>query len=280
VLVANYSASVNRQYGQDDLTTKILTALQNAGKNIDKLTREDLLTFDEFHIGGIAETRNLAKLAGLRAGMHVLDVGSGLGGPARTLAAEFGCSVIGLDLTDEFCRAAAMLTERVGLSDKVTFKIGSALEMPFDDDSFDVVWTQFAGMNIADKEKLYGEFRRVLRPGGVLTLHEVMAGTVSDLHYPNFWANEPSINFLRQPDEVRKLLVSTGFQEVQWIDLTQHSFEWFRAMLASRAANSNLPLGFQVFIADSVQQKAANVIRNLEEKRVTVVQAVFELQKK
>jgi ubiquinone/menaquinone biosynthesis C-methylase UbiE len=275
-----YSTSVNRQYGQDDLSTRILTALQNAGRNIDQLTREDLLTFDEFHIGGIAETRNLAKSAGLRAGMHVLDVGSGLGGPARTLAAEFGCSVTGLDLTEEFCRAAAMLTERVGLSDKVTFKVGNALEMPFDDNSFDVVWTQFVGMNIADKETLYSEFRRVLRLGGVLALHEVMAVASRDLHYPNFWANEPSLSFLSQPDEVRQLLASTGFDGVSWIDLTQCSFEWFRAMLASRAANNNPPLGFQVFIADSVQQKAANVIRNLEENRVTVIQATWELRKK
>jgi ubiquinone/menaquinone biosynthesis C-methylase UbiE len=212
--------------------------------------------------------------------MQVLDVGSGLGGPARTLAAEFGCSVTGIDLTEEFCRAAEMLTERVGLSDKVKFNVGSALEMPFDNNSFDVVWTQFAGMNIADKDKLYAEFRRVLRPGGVLALHEVMAGTVSDLHYPNFWANEPTLNFLRQPDEVHQLLVSAGFQEIHWIDLTQHSFEWFRAMLASRPANEKPPLGFQVFIADSVQQKAVNIIRNLEEKRVTVMQAVFELHKK
>ncbi len=273
----DYRQSVNQQYGLDDLSSKILDRLRKAGKDIDHLTRDDLKTFDEFHVGGITETRSLAQLAGLREGMHILDVGSGIGGPARTLAAEFGCRVTGLDLTEEFCRAAEMLTQRVGLADKIDFHHGSALDMPFEDDLFDVVWTQFAAMNIGDKEKLYAEFRRVLRPGGLLALHEIMEGSGEALHFPVLWANEPSISFLRQPEAIRALLESNGFTVVAWNDLTEHSFEWFKAMQAARAAEERPALGFQVFTADSAPPKAANVLRNLEEGRIKVVQAVLQL---
>jgi ubiquinone/menaquinone biosynthesis C-methylase UbiE len=275
----NYGQAVNHQYGQDDLRSKILTALQKAGKDVERLTREDLSTFDEFHIGGIAETRRLASLAGLREGMRVLDVGSGLGGPARTLAAEFGCRVTGLDLTEAFCIAAEGLTRRVGLGDKIEFRRGNALDMPFEDSAFDVVWTQFAGMNIADKERLYAEVRRVLRPGGVFAFHEVMRGATDELHYPVFWANEPSISFLRPPEDIRRILASKGFQEKAWNDLSHQSVEWFRAMVERAAKEGPPPLGFQVFIADSVPVKAQNLVRNLEEGRVTVIQGVYELAK-
>lgn len=273
-----YSESVNRQYGLDDMRSRILARLREAGKDVDHLTRDDLISFDEFHIGGIAETRKLAQLAGLGAGMHILDAGSGLGGPARTLAAEFGCRVTGLDLTEEFCSAATMLTARVGLDDLVDFRHGNALDMPFEDSSFDAVWTQFAGMNIADKERLYAEFRRVLRPGGTLALHEIMAGETPDPYFPVLWADEPSISFLRDPADVRGLLESLGFQNVAWNDLTQQSSEWFRAMQA-RPQDGPRPLGFGVFIANALPQKVASMLRNLEEKRIAVMQTVFRLYK-
>lgn len=272
-----YSQSVNRHYGQPDLKAKVMAALQNAGKNVDALTRDDLRTFDEFHIGGIAETRNLAELADLKSEIQLLDVGSGLGGPARTLAAEFGCLVTGLDLTEEFCQVAEMLTERVGLADRITFQHGNALEMPFENSRFDVVWTQFTGMNIEDKPLLYSQIRRVLKKGGILALHEVMAGSVDDLLYPVFWANDAALNYLKSPLEIRNLLAEQNFREIAWNDVTQHSTEWFRAMIERTKQSGPSLLGFNVFIADSVSQKAANMIQNLEENRIRVIQAVFRL---
>lgn len=272
-----YQQAVNQQYGSiKDIGSRVLAALRNAGKDTDHLTRGDFETFDQLHIGGIAETRSMAQRAGLREGTHVLDVGSGIGGPARALAAEFGCRVTGLDLTEEFCRVAEMLTERVGLGDKIEFHHGSALDMPFEDNSFDALWTQFACMNIGDKEKLYAEFRRVLRPGGVLALNEIMAGSGEPLHYPLLWADEPSISFLRPPEAIRALLESNGFEVVVWDDMTQRSLEWFKAMQAARAAAQKPVVTFDVF-ADSIPQKSANVARSLQEGRITVVQAVLRL---
>jgi ubiquinone/menaquinone biosynthesis C-methylase UbiE len=164
--MSDYAHAINQHYGQAELSTKILTALRAAGKDLEALTRDDLGSFDELHDGGREGARELARLAGLRPGMHVLDIGSGLGGPARTLAAEYGCQVTGLDLAEEFCQAAEMLTTRVGLSDRVTFRQRDALHLPFAPGSFDVVWTQYALMNIADKARLVQEAHRVLRPGG------------------------------------------------------------------------------------------------------------------
>jgi ubiquinone/menaquinone biosynthesis C-methylase UbiE len=126
-------------------------------------------------------------------------VGGGIGGPARTLAAEFGCTVTVLDLTEAYCR----LGELTGLSDRVSFRHGSAYDMPLGDGGFDVAWTQHSSMNMEDKERLYAEIRRVLRPGGTLVLHEVVAGPVQPVQFPVPWASDPSISFLRAPEEIR-----------------------------------------------------------------------------
>lgn len=169
------AAALNRHYGRADLLEAILAAVRATGKDPDALTPDDLAPIDQFHTRGKPATIELATLAGLRAGMRVLDVGGGIGGPARTLAAEFGCSVTVLDLTEAYVRTGEAITARLGLSDRVSFRHGSALALPFADGSFDAAWTQHSSMNVADKAQMYAEIRRVLRPGGIFALHEVMA---------------------------------------------------------------------------------------------------------
>ena len=153
---------------REQLAESILAALAAAGKNLDALTIDDLAITDQFHGGGKPATVRLARLFGAAPGQRVLDVGGGLGGPARTLAVEFGCRVTVVDLTESFVRAARVLTARLGLDDRVSHHVGDALDLRFDDGAFDVVWTQNSGMNIADKARLYAGFHRVLRPGGLL----------------------------------------------------------------------------------------------------------------
>src|SRR5712691_7757937 len=149
--------AVAEHYGRADLGAVILAALRAAGKDIDRLTPDDLAPVDEFHTRGRAATSDLARLLALTGDERVLDVGSGIGGPSRYLAKTFGCRVTGLDLTPEFCRVAGMLAERTGLAGKVDYRQGDALAMPFADRSFDVAWSQNAVMNIADRDRLYGE---------------------------------------------------------------------------------------------------------------------------
>ena len=270
-----YSKAINRYYGQPDLSANILDALQRAGKDLNALTRDDLAPFDEFHIRGRAATMELASAAALREGMAALDVGSGVGGPARTLAAEFGCHVTGLDLTEEYCRAAEMLTDHVGLSEKVTIRQGNALEMPFEDGAFDVVLMHHTAMNIEDKERLFDEIRRVLRPGGRVALYEILAGSAAPPHFPVPWANDHAISFLVAPAEARRLLAATGFGEVAWTDLTEPSIEWFRQLRAAAGQGGPPPLALHLII-DNFAEKAANLLRNLEEDRIAVVQGIFE----
>ena len=179
---------VETHYTRQDLGGIILAALKRAGKDIDHLTPDDLAPVDEFHGGQRQATIRLADLAGLRGGERVLDVGAGIGGPSRFLASRYGCQVEGIDLTAEFCRVAEMLTRLTGLTDKVGYRQGDALDLPFEDMSFDVVWSQNASMNIADRDRLYSEMHRVLKPGGRLALQEVVAGPGGEPHYPVPWA--------------------------------------------------------------------------------------------
>ncbi len=274
--MSEYADAINKHYGSHDLGQEILKCLADVGCDLDNLSREDLATFEEFHIGGRNETRNLAKMAGLGQGMHVLDAGCGIGGPARTLAAEYGCKVTGLDLTLAYCDAATMLTDRVKMSALVDFKHGSALAMPFDDGAFDVVWMQHISMNIEKKDLLYREIRRVVRPGGRLIFHDIMAGDGTDLHFPVFWSNKPELSFLSGAEEMRQLLVEGGFEELHWEDVSGRSIRWFKENRAKFEKEGPPSLGLDVIVGQDVPLKAANVTRNLVEGKIVVIQAGFE----
>jgi SAM-dependent methyltransferase len=268
--------SVGEHYGRGDLAARILEALRAAGKDPDDLTTEDLAPVDQLHIRGRGATLELAHRAGITAGMRALDVGGGLGGPARTLASEFGCTVEVLDFTEEFCRAGEMLTARTGLSNQVSFRHGNALEMPYPDARFDVVWTQHSSMNIADKERLYKEIHRVLRPGGRLALHEIMAGPTSPIHFPVPWARDPSISHLLPPETIRSQIATTGFNESSWTDETASATAWFHQRLSATASEGPTPLGLHLLLGPDFGEMFRNQAPNLGEGRISVIQAVFE----
>ena len=274
----SYERSITDNYGRPDLETAILTAYEEAGTDTARLTRDDIAAFDEFHIGGRDATRTLARFAELRSGSRIVDVGSGVGGPARTLAAEFDCRVTGIDLVEEYCRVAELLTDRVGLDDRVSVHRGNAVDLPFEDGAFDVAWLQHVAMNVEDKERLFAELHRVLRPGGRLALHEICAGPGGSPHFPVPWANDPSINFLSPAEEVSRLLTETGFGELVWTDTTEESLDWFRGKLeamAARPADAPPPLGLNLLMGPDTPVKMKNVVRNLEEERISVVRGVM-----
>ena len=269
--------AVSEHYTQPHLGEAILAALKADGKDLENLSADDLAPVDEFHIAGREATDLLAQIAGLDAGKEVLDVGCGIGGPARTLAAKFGCRVQGVDLTEEYCRVAQMLTDRVGLSGQVTFRQGNALELPFEDESFDCVWTQHATMNIAEKEILYAEIHRVLRPQGKFVFYDIFEGNGEPVHIPVPWAGTPEISFLWKPEKIRALLRELGFQEKIWEDVTVRGREWFRRRLAQTGSGAPQPnLGLQILLGKQAKQALGNVLRSLEEGRLAVVQGVLE----
>jgi ubiquinone/menaquinone biosynthesis C-methylase UbiE len=269
------SRRLNEQYGHAELAEEILSELEGAGKNVERLTRQDLVTFEEFHLRGRNATRELAQHAGLQPGMRILDVGSGVGGPARTLADEYGCYVAGIDIAWEYCRAAQTLNARTGLSDRIGICNAQALASPFAHGVFDVVWMQHVAMNIEDKAILFEEYQRLLKPGGRLALYEIIAGSSKQSHFPLPWANYPDISFLVEPEHLRRMLIEVGFSELYWEDVTPRTLSWGRRALVRRPDNPP-PLGLDLVIGPDAGEKTANLLRNLEEDRVRLVQAVAE----
>lgn len=273
----NFESTLNTHYGRKGLGERIIAALRETGKDPDAITADDLAPVAEFHIGGQAATLELAQLAGMGAGMRVLDIGSGLGGPARTLAQHYGCKVTGLDLTEEFCRVATMLTEMCGMQKQVSFRHGNALDMPFDDNSFDLVWTQQAGMNIEDKLRLYQEVNRVLAIGGRLVFQEVLCGPETPLRLPVPWASEAGLSFLLPPDTIRDLLAKAGFREMIWHDVTAQYKDEYRKLAAQTADPAGPPpLGVHLILGPEAGEMRRNVVRNLEEQRIVLVQGVLK----
>lgn len=257
--------------GGGRLAEAIAESLRAAGKDPAALRTEDLAYVDEFHIRGRSATMELADRMKLNGDSDVLDIGSGLGGPARTLAEAFGCSVTGVDLTREFCEAAEILTGWLGMSGKVSFQEGDATELPFRNDRFDAAMTIHVAMNIPAKDRLYAEARRVLKSGGVFAAYDVLRGEGGDVLFPVPWAREPSISHLVTPDEMGRLLEQVGFDILEVVDSTTESQDWFEAITARMAQSGPPPVTFQAFLGDDFPEMARNQVRNLSERRIRTV---------
>lgn len=267
---------VERHYGRGQILDSILSALREMGKDLAQLAPTDLAPVDEFHIRGREATVELARRASLKPGFRVLDVGCGLGGSARYLASEHHCQVTGIDLTREYVEVANALADRVGLRDRVAFRQASALDMPFDDGSFDAVWTEHVQMNIADKRAFYSQIARVLAPHGRLLFHDIFEGPGGALHYPVPWAEDASISFLASPETVRNVLQDLRFSVLDWDDKSQASLEWFIAAIEKLKLSGPPPLGLHLLMGATAKAKFENQIRNLREHRIVIIQALAE----
>jgi ubiquinone/menaquinone biosynthesis C-methylase UbiE len=272
----NATDTIERHYARGKILNSILRALREMGKDIARLAPSDLAPVDEFHIRGREATVELANRASLKPGLRVLDVGSGLGGSVRYLVSEHQCRVTGIDLTREYVDAANALADLVGLKGSVEFRQSSALDMPFEDGSFDVVWTEHIQMNIADKRAFYTEIARVLTPRGRLVFHDIFQGEGGQPHYPVPWAEDSSISFLATPAAVRTILGEVGFKILDWEDKSQHSLEWFVSVVEKMKLSGPLPLGLHLLMGNTEKAKFENIIRNLQEWRIVVFQAVAE----
>lgn len=267
----NDKGRLTEHYAGGDVFQRVLKALAHAGLDEEDITREVLERFDHLHFGGLDATRQLASLAGLEAGMYVLDVGSGVGGPARTLAAEYGCRVVGLDLTEEYVRAAEQLTAMVGMNAQVSFRQGDALEMPFADGEFDVVWLQSALMNIPHKPRLVEQVRRVLRPGGLAAIEGAFQGTTPGLYLPIYWASEPESNDLVTPEEFEAMMQAAGFSQTAWENVSGDP--------ADPAANPAAAetISAHVFY-ENADERARNYRRSWQEGMIVTLQTVWKLE--
>ena len=265
-------ASLDAHYSVRDIEARILAAVRAAGLNPEqRIAPEDLGALDHFHTGGLRASRELLELARIRADDRVLDIGAGLAGPARLLASALRCRVDCVEMSPDFCAGAVLLNRLTGLDDRIDVHMGSALDLPFHDDSFDVVWMQNVGMNIADKRKLYAEICRVLKPGGRFAFQEMTAGREAACYFPLPWATDPGDNFLVSADEMRSVLGETGFTAEVFEDTSDAHLS---RTIANATPAASGQLGLAVFV-DDLAQKAGNARRSLEEGQVRLVRGVF-----
>ncbi|MGA9867041.1 MAG: class I SAM-dependent methyltransferase [Acetobacteraceae bacterium] len=268
--------SVARHYAHGELQQAILDALSASGKDPNHLVLADLAPVDEFHIGGRQATADLAAQLEFAPGSHVLDIGAGLGGPSRYFAHERGCRVTGIDLTEEYVRTAQALARRVGLDDHVSYEHASALAIPFPPRTFDGAYMLHVGMNIRDKDKLFAEVRRVLKPGASFAIFDVMReADTGDLTFPVPWASTPDTSFVESQATYRKLLEAAGFAVQKARDRRDFAIESFRRM-RERAAESAgpPPLGLHIPMGATSRQKVANMIGNVERGLIAPVEII------
>jgi ubiquinone/menaquinone biosynthesis C-methylase UbiE len=264
--------SVARHYSENlRLADAIAEKLRIAGRDPNKLTTADLVIVDEFHIRGRKATLELGEKMNLNARSHVLDIGSGLGGPARTLAETYGCRVTGIDLTQAFCDAATEMSNWVGLGSRVSFKQGDATNLPFEHKTFDAAMTIHVAMNIAAKDKMYLEAHRVLKPGGIFAVYDVLQGEGGEVLFPVPWARDPSISYLATPDQMKTLLTGAGFKLLGIQDSTEESQNFFEKMTAQIANTGTPPVIWQLFLGDDFPAMARNQVRNVTERRIRTV---------
>lgn len=260
--------SIARHYTHGSLETAILEALKAAGKDTGKLVHADLAAIDEFHIGGRQATMDLAAQLDLPRGAHVLDVGCGIGGPARYFAAEQGWRVEGIDLTEEYVRVATALSQRLGLGDRVAYRQASATSLPFAASTFDGAYMLHVGMNIADKRSVFAEVRRVLKPGGLFAIYDVMRESDGAFAYPVPWSSEPATNAIDTAETYRTLLAGAGFRIEKERSRRDFALEFFRQMrermAQAQASGGASPPGLPIVMGATAPQKIANMVGLLQ----------------
>ena len=271
-------ATVVARYSEGDMVARVDAALAQAGFGDGPIPWDVLSQLDQFHVGGAAATVALAEKLGIAAGSRVLDVGCGLGGPSRHLAATFGCAVEGIDLSRPLIELATTLTRRTGLSNRVHHQAADACHLPFQPESFNLAWTQHVAMNIADRRALYAGVHEVLRPGGRFAIYDVVAGDGQSLHFPVPWAREREGSFLLTLDATRAVLEASGFVILDWVDATEAGQRWFQGQAAAvqgRPDHLKL-LALPLIMGPEFSTMTANLGLNFREGRARLLQAIVE----
>lgn len=266
---------IENHYLSENLFEDILNRLTEMGKDLRNISREDIAPVDEFHVRGAAVSRELAESIDL-SNKTVLDVGCGLGGPCRMLAASYGCIATGIDLSSEFVRTANKLSELVGLGSKTKFVQGDATLLPFEGDSFDVVWTQHVQMNVPDKQKFYSEVSRVLKPGGYFLYYDIFKNTDRRVAYPMPWASTEDHSFLFRNSDMEAILSDLGLQKISSSDQTRAGIDFFEGMLAKLSEFGPPKIGLNVLMGETTKPKLLNLLEHLKNESLMLESGAYK----
>lgn len=265
---------IPKHYTHGDLLAAIETAVRTMGKTPVSITVDDLSAVDEFHIGGRAATRHLFEQLHLSADQHLLDVGCGLGGAARFAASAYGVTVAGIDATPEYIETGRVLNRWVGLDDRVTLRQGSALGLPFNDAQFDGCYIIHVGMNIADKRRLFSEIYRVMKPGGLFGIYDIMLIGDGTLSYPVPWASAPRESHLEPPQVYEQVMTSCGLTVTAVHNRRYFAVQFFEAVQSKVAENGLPPLGLHTLMGESAPLKLKNMIGNVMAGHIAPVEII------
>ena len=271
------NTEIERHYTRNGLFTEILRCLKAQGIDAGNVKRKDIAGVDEFHVGGAVVSAELAKKADLTQDSNVLDVGCGIGGPARMLADQFHCRVTGVDITAGYIRTASLLSELVGLQDRTKFIQADATAMPFGDNSFDFVWTQHAQMNIEKKIRLYSEIKRVLKKEGTFIYYDIFATGGGPVYYPVPWADSPAISHLITTKDLQSILTRLDFIEAETIDQTTAGAKFLEDLLGKIEAERPPAPGLQLIMGDSALEKLTNILRGIRDRGLVLQSGIYRM---
>jgi SAM-dependent methyltransferase len=272
-----HTKDIAAHYERTNLADTIVAALEADGKDFSTLTIDVLQMVDEVHSRGRETTLQVVALKDFSPEYNVVDLGSGLGGPARYIAKTFVCQVTGIDLTESFVFAANRLSELLGMRDQAGFQTGSALETPYDENNFDRAITIQMQMGIADKERFYREVFRILKPGGIFVFQDIVAGPrKGPIHTPTPWASVPEQSFLYAPDALHKAIKAAGFETVIWRNSTPEMKTWqARQNLVPQPKGPRPNVGIHLVFGPTASEKRKNSQKNQTEDRIGFIQAAF-----